>query len=255
MTVLLFVTVLFLSVVTFPFDNKRKIANAQGYWWASALIGLNPYWNLRISGLENIDPYKAYVIVANHQSLTDIFVLYKTHMQFRWIAKDNFFKIPFAGWCLSLGKHIKLSQGHAGSLREAYREIVDRLRNDISVLFFPEGTRSNTDKMNGFQSGAFKLAIREKKPILPIFISGTRKVLPKGSWIFNTNVSGDLIVLPPIDTIDLQPRDFAYLRDIVHAKLNNVIFLKENTENPISRSQTEKSLPSSYQKIGTVDVK
>ena len=228
LTVLLFFVVLFLSIVTFPFDKKRKIANAQGFWWASALINLNPYWNLQISGLENIDPHKAYVVVANHQSLTDILVLYKTHMQFRWVAKENLFKIPFAGWCLSLGKHIRLSQKQPRSFKKAYCEIIDCLRSGISILFFPEGTRSSTGKMNGFQNGAFKIALKEKKPILPIFINGTRNVLPKKNWIFNTNVSGDLIVLPPIDTVDFRPRDFAYLRDIVYAKLKSVALRKGN---------------------------
>jgi len=237
LTIVLFFIVTFLSVVTFPFDKKRKIVNLPGFWWASAIIGLNPYWKLRINGLENIVPHKAYVVVANHQSLTDIFVLYKTHMQFRWVAREDLFKIPFAGWCLSLGKHIRLSRGQAGNLKKAYREMADCLRNDISVLFFPEGTRSNTGKLNGFQNGAFKLAIKEKKPVLPVFIDGTKKVLSKGGRIFNTNVSGSLTVLPPIDTAGFQPRDFAYLRDNVHAKLKNMEHCKRSEEKPKPKVQ------------------
>lgn len=222
LTIVLFLVVAFLSIVTFPFDKKRKIVNLPGFWWASAIIGLNPYWKLQINGLKNIDPHKAYVVVANHQSLTDIFVLYKTHMQFRWVAREDLFKIPFAGWCLSLGKHIRLSRGQSGNLKKAYREMADCLRDDISVMFFPEGTRSTSGKVNGFQNGAFKLAIKEKKPVLPIFIDGTKKVLSKGGRIFNTNVSGSLTVLPLIDTAGLQPRDFAYLRDSVHEKFKKM---------------------------------
>jgi len=240
LTISLFLVVALLSIVTFPFDKKRKIANLQGFWWASALIGLNPYWNLRINGLENIDPRKAYVVVANHQSIADVFLLYKTHMQFRWVAREDVFKIPLAGWCLSLGKHIKLSRGQAGGLKSAYREMADCLRSDISVLFFPEGTRSSTGKVNGFQSGAFKLAIKEKKPVLPIFIDGTKKVLSKGSWIFNTKVSCSLTVLPPIDTTRFQPREFAHLRDSVCAKLKNMAHCKRSDEKPKPKAQTEK---------------
>jgi len=240
LTIVLFFAVVLLSIVTFPFDKKRKIANMQGFWWASAIIGLNPYWKLRINGLENIDTHEAYVVVANHQSLTDIFVLYKTHMQFRWVAKEVLFKIPFAGWCLSLGKHIKLSRGQNGNLKRAYREMVDYLRSDISVMFFPEGTRSTTGKVNGFQNGAFKLAIKEKKPVLPVFIDGTQKVLSKGRWIFNTNVSGSLTILPPIDTAGFQPRDFVHLRDSVHAKFKNMAHCKRSEEKPKAKVQTEK---------------
>ncbi|UCD55603.1 MAG: 1-acyl-sn-glycerol-3-phosphate acyltransferase [Candidatus Omnitrophota bacterium] len=221
LTILLFFVELFLTVVLFPFDKEKRILHAQCFWWANAVIGLNPYWNLRVSGLENIDAHQAYVITANHQSMGDIIVMYKIHTQFRWVAKESLFKIPFIGWCLSLTKHVKLTRGQFGSIKKVYREAGEWLRKDISVLFFPEGTRSDTDEINEFRNGAFKLAIKEKKPILPISITGTREAIPKGSWIFKTRVFAKLKVLPPIDTGKFQPGDFARLRDIVHAKLES----------------------------------
>ncbi len=173
LTILLFFVDLFLTVILFPFDKKRKIVHAQSFWWANALIGLNPYWNLSVIGLENIDPRKTYVVVANHQSLADVVVVYKTHMQFKWVAKESLFNVPFLGWCLSLGKHIRLTRGEFASIKKVYREAATWLRNGISVLFFPEGTRSETDRVSEFQNGAFKLAIKEKKPVLPVSITGT----------------------------------------------------------------------------------
>lgn len=221
LTILLFFTDLFFTIILYPFDKKRKVVHAQCYWWANAIINLNPYWHLEVRGLENIDRRRTYVMVSNHQSMADIIVMYKIHTQFRWVAKDSLFKIPFLGWCMSLGKHIRLSRGHFGSIKKIYREAAEWLRKDISVLFFPEGTRSETDKMNEFQNGAFKLAIKEKKAILPISISGTREAIPKGSWVFKRRVSGTLTVLPPIETKDLKTSDFARLRDTVYTKLEN----------------------------------
>jgi 1-acyl-sn-glycerol-3-phosphate acyltransferase len=87
------------------------------------------------------------------------------------------------------------------------------------MLFFPEGTRSSTDEMGEFKNGAFKLAIKESKPILPIFIGGTREAIPKGGFVFKTKVAGRLVVLPPIDTADLEVSDFTILRDRVREKL------------------------------------
>lgn len=219
LTILLFFVVLLLVIVLFPFDKKRKIAHTQCFWWSDAVISLNPYWDISASGLENIDKDKTYVIIANHQSLGDIVILYQTHMQFKWVAKQSLFKIPFIGWCLSLTKHIKLLRGDFSSVKKVYREASHWLRNDMSVLFFPEGTRSETNEMNVFQNGAFKLAIKEKKPILPISIKGTRDAIPKGDWVFKTNVSINLKVLPAIETEDFKPADFAQLRDIVREKL------------------------------------
>ncbi|MBN1354060.1 MAG: 1-acyl-sn-glycerol-3-phosphate acyltransferase [Candidatus Omnitrophica bacterium] len=222
LTIALFFVVLLVTVILLPFDKKRKFSHAQCFWWANIIIFINPYWKLKIRGLDNIDSRKAYVIVANHQSLADIIILYKTHMQFKWVAKESLFKVPFIGWNLSLIKHIKLLRGNFGSIKKVYRDAIQWLRRDVSVLFFPEGTRSDSDELNKFQNGAFKIAIKEKKPILPIQIVGTREVIAKGSWFFNPNVSGGLTVLPPIDTTGLKISDFARLRDTVYGKFKAV---------------------------------
>lgn len=223
LTILLFFVEAFLVLFLFPFDRQRKIIHSQCFWWASAVIGFNPYWHVQVNGLENIDKNRTYVVVANHQSLADIVVMYKTHMQFKWVAKESLFKVPFVGWCMSLTKHIRISRGKFSSIKKVYREAAYWLRNNVSVLFFPEGTRSKTGSMKDFQNGAFKLAIREKKPILPIVISGTKDAIPKGSWLFKTRVNGELTVLPPIETKDLKTGDFSLLKDMVYKKLERLI--------------------------------
>ena len=219
LTIVLYFVSLFFTIILFPFDKQRKVVHAQCFWWADALIGFNPFWDVKVYGLENIDPHKTYVITANHQSMADIVVLYKTRMQFKWVAKESLFSVPFIGWCLSLGKHVKLARGEFGSIKKIYREAAAWLRQDMSVLFFPEGTRSLTDNMNEFQNGAFKLAIKEKKPVLPIAIQGTRKAISKGNWIFKTRVHSTIKVLPPIETKDFAAGDFGELRDLVYNKL------------------------------------
>ncbi|OGW83610.1 MAG: hypothetical protein A2987_02990 [Omnitrophica bacterium RIFCSPLOWO2_01_FULL_45_10] len=89
----------------------------------------------------------------------------------------------------------------------------------MSVLFFPEGTRSETNEMREFQNGAFKLALKEKKPILPIILDGTRDAIPKGSWIFSRRVDCTLRVLPEIDTSQFKENEFARLKTEAQAKL------------------------------------
>lgn len=229
LTILLFLVDAVLTIILFPFDKKRKILHLQSVWWAKAIIGCNPYWHIQVSGLENINKDETYVVVANHQSLADIIVMYKTSMQFKWVAKDSLFKIPFIGWSLSLTKHIRLSRGKIGSIKKAYQEAIEWLKKDISVVFFPEGTRSETGEIGKFQNGAFKLAIQEKKPILPIVISGTREAIPKGSWIFETEAFIKLTVLAPIETENLQLSDFRPLKDALHKKMKSLIAASENT--------------------------
>ncbi len=218
-TIILFLVDFFLLLILFPFDKQRRIIHAQCFWWANVLIGLNPYWNVKVNGLEHIDHQRTYVVVSNHQSLADIVVMYKLRMQFKWVSKESLFKVPFIGWCLSMGKHIKLSRGKMESIKKIYRQASEWISNGMSVLFFPEGTRSNTDKMNKFQNGAFKLAIKEKVAVLPVCVKGTRDAIPKGSWIFRTGVFMELTVLPAIEVENYNPGDFIKLRDTTRSHL------------------------------------
>lgn len=222
LTILLFFVVFVLNILLFPFDKKKKITHAQCFWWSDAVIGLNPYWDVKTSGLENIDHKRTYVIISNHQSMADIAVLYQTKMQFKWVAKASLFKVPFIGWCLGLIKHIRLTRGDFASIKEIYHQAAQWLQKDMSVLFFPEGTRSSNRQMNEFQNGAFKLAIKEKKPILPVCLRGTHDAIPKGSWIFKTKVTVKLTVLAAVETKEFGPGDFALLRDTVRARIEAV---------------------------------
>ena len=216
---LLYLVMLVLLVFTFPFDPQRKILHRQCFWWSSAVIGLNPFWKVTVKGLENIDPKRTYVIVANHQSLADIVVLYQIRAQFKWVAKESLFSIPFLGWCLGLCKHISLKRKNRESIRDVYREAIEYIRSGMSVLFFPEGTRSESAGMNLFQNGAFKLAISEKVPVLPIAINGTRDAIPKGDWVMKSKIFCDLTVLEPLETASLQHSDFPQLSETVRSRI------------------------------------
>lgn len=214
---ILYLIMLILWPVSFFLDPQRKLLHRQCFWWSNAVIGLNPYWKVQVRGLENADPKQTYVIVANHQSLADIVVLYQLRLQFKWVAKESLFSLPFLGWCLGLCKHISLKRGDSASIRDVYRRAIHYLKSGMSVLFFPEGTRSETELMNPFQSGAFKLAISEKLPVLPVAINGTRDAIPRGDWVMRSKVFASLTVLPPVPTADLKPADTEKLIETVRA--------------------------------------
>lgn len=218
--VALFLAMALLTIILYPFDRKRKIVHAQCFWWTDAVTALNPYWDVKVSGLENIDHRKTYVVVSNHQSLADIVLMYKTKMQFKWVAKESLFKIPVLGWNMRLARHIRLRRGNFSSIKRVYNEAGEWLRKKISVVFFPEGTRSDNDGIGEFQNGAFKLAIKEKVPILPVLIKGTKNAIPKGSWRFTTKTTCLIKVFPPIETSGLLSSDYIRLRELTKAQLS-----------------------------------
>ena len=209
------------TVILFPFDRKRRRAHTQCYWWSDAVIGLNPFWKIKVSGLENIDHNRTYVIVANHQSLADIVILYQMKAQFKWVAKESLFSVPFVGWSLSLCKHIQLTRGQFTSIKKVYRAAAEWLRGGTSVLFFPEGTRSETGRMKEFQNGAFKLALREKMPVLPIRLEGTGGAIPKGRWLFEAQSPATMKILPAVETSGFGAADYARFRDMTRSMLES----------------------------------
>ena len=203
------------TIFRHPEDSKRLHVQYQFIWWSNALIGMSKRWELKVTGLENIDKNKVYVIVANHESIADIFVMYKTGIQFKWVSKEDLFRIPFLGWSGTLAKYIELERGDFSSIKKVYRTAAQWIRDGVSVAFFPEGTRSRTGEMGEFQNGAFKLAIKEKVPVLPIAIVGTRDVIPSGGrQISAKKVNPSFNILPPIDTAGLSMGDFDKLRDM-----------------------------------------
>ena len=198
-TVLLFLVMLLVTAATFPFDTRRRRQHALCFWWSDAVIGANPYWEVAVQGLEHIDRDRTYVIVANHQSVADIVLLFQTRMQFKWIAKDSLFRIPFLGWCMSLARHVRLRRARLSGIRGAYQEASAWIDQGMSVMFFPEGTRSASGEMRDFHAGPFKLALRKSVAVLPIAIHGTAKAVPKGKWLFNPGGTVSLTVLPALE--------------------------------------------------------
>lgn len=139
---------------------------------------------VKVTGLENIDRKAVYVFASNHSSQLDITALqWGVPNRLSMIFKKELARIPFFGWQLYLGPYVVIDRkdpkAAMNSLTEA-KKVMDK--KHISVLVFPEGTRSETGEVQSFKRGAFYLAAHSGYPIVPITINGTKKVLPKGTF-------------------------------------------------------------------------
>jgi len=217
------IAISFIAFFLRRFDPDGKLAHAQGFWWAKLIVSVNPFWTFTISGIENIKKDKAYLLVSNHQSMADIILISRMKRQFKWVAKESLFKIPLLGGCLSGVQNISLKREDRSSIKEVNKKMVYWLRRGISICIFPEGTRSLDGELQEFKNGGFKIAIKEKKPVVPIAIKGTYDALPKGSWIFKKKVYGEVKILPAIDTSNYEVKDFAILRDLVRGKIQTAL--------------------------------
>jgi 1-acyl-sn-glycerol-3-phosphate acyltransferase len=130
-----------------------------------------------------LDARRQYIFMANHQSMFDIPLLLATLPgQTRFMAKRSLFKIPIFGWGLAAGGFIPVDRRDRSSARDTFAIAVERLAAGNSLLLFPEETRSADGALLPFQRGGFLLALKSGLPIVPVGISGTRQVQPKGNW-------------------------------------------------------------------------
>lgn len=197
-SVLFYPVALVIRGVTFPFDRRLLLLHRFSCFWASLYTWCNPLWRVRIEGREHIDRHETYVMVSNHQSLVDILVLFRLFVHFKWVSKAENFRIPFVGWNMTLNRYIRIERGRMRGNLSMMREAESALRSGSSVMIFPEGTRSTGGTLGEFKPGAFELAVRSVRPVLPIAVRGTAAALPKKGFILRGRREIRVRVLEPI---------------------------------------------------------
>ena len=180
---------------------------------------LSTLWKFDIEGEAPPDiATTGYVVVANHESQADPFLLSFLPWDMRWVAKESLFQQPLSGWAMRFGGDIPLRRGEGASVRACLDECERALRGGISVMMFPEGTRSPSGELLPFKDGAFDLAVRTGASILPIALAGTRAMRPKHSRWFGKAHAGAKI-LAPIPTRRSTAADVGALRDQTQATI------------------------------------
>lgn len=176
----------------------KKIASVCGIIWARFNSYITPML-VTVIGKEKIQTNKSYVIVANHQSQYDIFVIYGwMPVDFRWVMKIQLRDVPFLGYaCYKIG-HIYIDRSNPEAAKASINAARDRIKGGTCIMFFPEGTRSVDGRLLDFKKGAFKFALDMNLPVLPVTIVNTRNVLPAKSLKLFPG-SAKLIIHDPID--------------------------------------------------------
>jgi len=200
-------TVLVATIWNPRIASRRVAAN-----WAKIMCWLTPVL-VTVKGAENADPAKTYVVACNHQSQYDIFLVYGwLKLDLKWVLKAELRKVPGVGIGCEKAGHIYVDRSNPEKARKAVSDALDSVGDGVGLLFFPEGTRSPDGKMRPFKKGAFRVAVSQNLPILPVTLVGTRDIQkPKSLMIFPGRIQ--MVIHPAIQPPGTE--DSEAVRDLI----------------------------------------
>ena len=185
-------------LLVFPFDRGRAIIHWILMYQSLFLSFLIPIWTINIEGREKAVKGTTYVIISNHQSVLDILLLNCIRYKFKWISKIENINFPVIGWYLKMADYIIVDRENEESKTRMLEKSYDCLKRGISIMIFPEGTRSLNNEIGFFKRGAFQLVLQADVPILPVLIDGSGGILPKHGLIFGNGHNIRIRVLDPV---------------------------------------------------------
>jgi len=192
-----------LSIGSSLFERDGRFAHWCARAWSWLILATTGV-DVEVRGLERVNRGGTYVVVSNHQSIYDIPVLFRNlPFQLRIIAKASLGRFPFLGWHLRRAGHLLVDRSSPDPIR-ILKRWEGSVTRGLSLLVFPEGTRSRDGRVARFKGGSFLLAIRAGLPVVPVSVSGSRHVMRKGRL---TTCPGlvRLTVHDPIPTSGLEP--------------------------------------------------
>jgi 1-acyl-sn-glycerol-3-phosphate acyltransferase len=198
---------------------SNRLARVITHLWCIHLLF---FCGIRVKtvGRDKLEGWERCVFIVNHQSYFDIPVLHAgLPYSLSFIAKKELFFIPFFGWGIAAIGHIWIDRENARAARTSITRAIAMLkRKNISLVLFPEGTRSITGEVGEFKRGSFTLAFEAGVPVVPVTICGTRDILPKRSGRFRPGIA-TLVIGDPIAPAELAGLDKTKLSEIVKERI------------------------------------
>jgi len=207
-------TVSVLCVLFRVFGAYSKLINFFAKSWTGSIL-LAAGVKLDIEGLDKIDKTKSYIFIGNHQSHFDVAAVFTAlPLTARFMAKKELYKIPVFGWALAATGTVKIDRSNREKSIASMNDALARIRRGVSVIVFPEGTRSEDGQIQVFKKGGFVLALKGGIPVVPVSISGSRFILRKhDARVIPGKIK--IIIGDPIDTSQYSYQDREELSDKV----------------------------------------
>lgn len=206
-------------LVTLPFDSKKIVLHHASRFLSGMILWICPLWMVSVKGREFIDRKQSYIVVANHQSMLDIPLLAALPLYFKWVSKKEVYKIPIFGWVLWMRDDIGIERGGLSSTKKMLLEAKKFVKMGLSIVIYPEGTRSKTGRVNKFKEGAFIMAKSAGAPILPIVIDGTWSIGNHLGFGLKMPTRLTINILEPIGLEEVKKLSVSELTAVTHDRI------------------------------------
>jgi len=219
-------------LITVPTMGLFALVIRRHFWavcwckWLLLLLGIR----IKVVKEAELSEGRVYVFMANHQSQLDIPVLEKVLERYniRFLAKRSLFQIPFFGWGMKALGYVPVEREDPKEGLKSLLLCVEKLKQGISLVIFPEGTRSPDGRLLPFKSAGFMVPIKAGVPVVPVVIKGTREILPKGRlWFSFKRKEVQVFVGSPIETQGYSLKQRKELSDLVRAQMERLLALSK----------------------------
>lgn len=198
-------------IVVAPFDRDGKLVQWTTKWWGRTLLRLL-HIPVEVHGLEHLTPGQPYVYAANHRSDFDIFTMLAILPgRLMFVAKKSLFQIPILGHAMIRMGSVPLDRNNLKQAVKTLDRAAARVKAGASMIIYPEGTRVPTPELIPFKKGVFIMASKADQPIVPVSISGTRYIKPRGTLQVRPGPIR-VVISPP-----LHPRNYRRKEDLMAA--------------------------------------
>lgn len=180
------------------------LANRVFMFFGAFFVWCNPFWRIHLYGLEKVDKKdRGVVFIGNHQSFLDMPLFATLPWKMKWVSKKELFKIPVAGWIMTMCGHVSIDRGKKTAINSMYG-IAEYANNNVSVMVYPEGSRSRDGNLKPFKNGTFIISKEYNFPVQPVVVYGTHQMMKPDAWKIS-RISGNIFV-SVLDRIN--PADF-----------------------------------------------
>lgn len=204
-----------LCIICYPLNPSGRLNHHFARLWGNIALWANRV-KVRVEGLQHVPGQGPYVFMSNHQGSYDIFALLgHLPFQFKWLAKKEIFSIPILGWAMKATGYIFIDRQVTRETVKAMKNAAEKIHEGMSVVIFPEGSRSPDGSIQPFKKGGFTLAIKSKVPIIPVAIIGSREIIQKGKLsVYPGSIS--IRIDRPVETKGSTMKDREALMDQLH---------------------------------------